>query len=80
MCVKSEIYCLSLEILENQGNTFLMKTLTIPSLSNETNGNEFWISVILDLRQGRFWSRARQRIINNKIEFHFRPIYQFCGV
>ena len=41
MCVKSEIYCLSLEILENQGNTFLMKTLTIPSLSNETNGKEF---------------------------------------
>ena len=28
-------------ILENQGNTVLMKTLTIPSLSNETNENEF---------------------------------------
>ena len=41
MWVKSEIYCLSLQILENQGNTVLMKTLTIPSLSNETNENEF---------------------------------------
>ena len=29
--------------LENQGNTVLMKTLTIPSLSNETNGNEVWV-------------------------------------
>ena len=38
MRVKSEIHCLSLEIFENQGK---MKTLTIPSLSNETNGNEF---------------------------------------
>ena len=41
MWVKSEIYCLSLYILENQGNTVLMKILVIPSLSNETNGNEF---------------------------------------
>ena len=37
-------------------------------------------TVIWDLRLGRFKSRARQHIINNKIEFHFRPIYQFCGV
>ena len=41
MWVKIEIYCLSLEILENYGNTTLMKTLMIPSLSNEKNGNEF---------------------------------------
>ena len=32
-----------LKILENQGNTFLMKTLSIPFLSNESNGNEFWV-------------------------------------
>ena len=38
---ESEIYCLSLQILENQGNTVLLKTLMIPSLSNETNRNEF---------------------------------------
>ena len=39
MWVKSEIYCLSLLILENQSNTVLMKTSMIPSLSNETDGN-----------------------------------------
>ena len=27
----------------NQGNTVLIKTLMILSLSNETNGNEFWV-------------------------------------
>ena len=64
----------------NQGNTVLIKTLMIPSLSNETNGNAQTATVILDFRLGRFWSRARRRIIKNKIEFHFRPIYQFCGV
>ena len=40
MWVKSEIYCKIVK-LENQGNTVLIKTLAIPSLSNETNGNEF---------------------------------------
>ena len=30
-------------ILENQGNPVLMKSLMIPSSSNETNGNEFWV-------------------------------------
>ena len=34
MWVESEIYCLSLKIMENQGNTVLMKTLMFPSLSN----------------------------------------------
>ena len=32
----------------------------------------FWISVWV-----KFWSRARQRVMKNKIEFYFRPIYQF---
>ena len=43
MCVKSEIYCLSLEILENQGNTFGKisaqphTTLCIQFLDRENN-------------------------------------------
>ena len=40
MWVEIEIYCL---LLENQGYTVLMKTLMFPSLSNETNGNDFWV-------------------------------------
>ena len=44
MWVKSEIYFPSLKIFENQGNTVVMKTLMIPSLSDETNGNEFWVT------------------------------------
>ena len=35
MRVKSEIYCLALQILKNQGNAVLMKTLVILSLSND---------------------------------------------
>ena len=41
--MKSEIYCVSLSILENQSNTVLMKTFTILSLSDETSGNGFWV-------------------------------------
>ena len=29
--------------IKNKGNTVLMKTLMNPSLSNETNGDEFWL-------------------------------------
>ena len=41
--MKSEIYCVSLSILENQSNTVLMKTFMILSLSDETSGNGFWV-------------------------------------
>ena len=39
--MKSEIHCLALQILKNEGNTVIMKTLIILSLSNEINRKEF---------------------------------------
>ena len=60
MWVKSENYCLSLQILENQGNTVLVKTLMIPSLSRDKQERvlsditkprlppSFWISAWVD--------------------------------
>ena len=72
---KSRQYCLN----ENINDSLFIKwdkwEQVLSDITKPRLPPLFWI-----FHLGRFWSRARQCIIKNKIEFHFRPIYQFCGV
>ena len=61
MWVKSEIYCLALEILTNQGNIVLMETLIILSLSNKINRDNLACVAggIVGARNKKSWRRSR---------------------
>ena len=61
MWVISEIYCLAMEILKNQGNIVLMETLIILSLSNEINRDKlaYVADGIVGARNKKSWRRSR---------------------